>query len=482
MLRFVRVPLIAVTATIAAALTLGCPADPDGPSDGDDDAADDSADDSAGTGGEEGGTTGDDETVDPNAPKFYDDVLPMFIENCSSCHIEGGLGPFDLEDYETAKGLAEAIVASLGTRSMPPFNVDNSGECNTYLQARWLEEDQIQLVADWLEGGTQEGDPNAPRPDRPELDQLAGTDVLELSTPENYLPIADQSGPLDDYQCFLGELNEGDAPIYITGYEVVPGNPAVTHHMVGFLVNLEGDSAALGSNRSLIQTLDNASPDQPGWDCFGAAGNGVLVEGTPVTWAPGGGAFNFPEGTGIRIDPGYGLVMQTHYNLANGNGEDTTKVRLSIEDEVEREAVNALFDRFLISGLQGGGLEIPPNEESFVFTWDERLANFDGRIAEWDKVEVFGVLPHMHELGKRMQAQFVASGADGEETCGMYVDRWDFEWQQAFMYEEPIVLDPNDSVVVTCEWSSVGKDNPTQPGLGTQQEMCLLGIYAAEAN
>lgn len=476
MTRIAATPLCFALAFMSSA----CPADePTAPDSNGDEGADDTGDDEGDTAAATG--TGDADTgeaLDPNAPKFYDDILPLFIGNCSGCHVEGGLGPFDLENYETARDLGEAIVASTASRSMPPFNADNSGVCNTFEDARWLDEADIDLIAQWVEGGAQEGNPDAPRPDRPEFPALAGDTIVELSTPPGYLPLADQSGPLDDYQCFLGELNEGEDPIYITGYEVLPGNPQVTHHMVGFLVDLEGDSALFGSNRSLIQTLDEASPDQPGWDCFGAAGQGVRVEGTPVTWAPGGGAFNFPPGTGIRIDPGYALVMQTHYNLANGNGEDTTQVRLAVSDQVEREAVNALFDRFLFSGLQGGTLEIPPNEESFVYTWDERLSNFDPRIAEWDKVEIFGVLPHMHELGRRMQVEYVPSG-DGE-MCGMYVDRWDFSWQQAFMYAEPITLEPNDSVRVTCEWNSMGKTSATQPGLGTQQEMCLFGIYAAE--
>ena len=459
----------------------GCAADDksggdDGADSGDDDGAGDGAD-TSGTGSVDGGTTG--AQLDPNAPKFYDDILPLFIENCSSCHVPGGLGPFDLESYESARDLAEAIAVATAVRSMPPFNVDNSGECNTYQAARWLEDDEIETIAQWVEGGAQEGDPNAPQPARPEFDALRGDDILELSTPEGYQPVADQSGPIDDYQCFLGELNQGEAPIYITGYEVIPGNPAVTHHMVGFLVNLDGPSAAIGSNRGLMQLLDDASPDQPGWDCFGAAGQGVAVEGTPVTWAPGGGAFNFPEGTGIRIDPGYGLVMQTHYNLANGSGKDTTKVRLAISDEVEREAVNALFDRFLFSGLSGGGAEIPPNEEAYVYSWTQPIRDFDSRIAAWDKVEIFGALPHMHELGRRMQVRYLEAGEDG--TCGMYVDRWDFQWQQAFMYEKPFILSPNDSIEVTCEWNSMGRDTAVKPGLGTQQEMCLFGIYAAEA-
>jgi len=418
------------------------------------------------------------ETVDPNAPKFYDDVLPLLVQNCSSCHTADGIGPFDLEDYETAKGLAEAIEIATHTRSMPPFNADNSGACNTYKDARWLEDDELALITEWIEGGKQEGDSSLALPERPELPPLAGGDVVELETAAGYVPVADQSGPIDDYQCFLGEINNGDVPLYITGYEVLPGNPKVTHHMVGFLVDLDGDSASLGTNRALIQLLDEASPDQPGWDCFGAAGNGVAVEGTPVTWAPGGGAFNFPEGTGIRVDPGYGLVMQTHYNLANGTGEDTTKVRLAVSEEVEREAVNALFDQFLFSGLSGGNAEIPPGEEAFVYSWTQQIGNFDSRINQWEKVEIFGALPHMHELGSRMQVSYFEGG---EETCGMYLDRWDFQWQQAFMYDEPFILSPSDSIKVACEWNSEGLTSPTLPGLGTQQEMCLYGIYAAEA-
>jgi hypothetical protein len=78
-----------------------------------------------------------------------------------------------------------------------------------------------------------------------------------------------------------------------------------------------------------------------------------------------------------------------------------------------------------------------------------------------------------------MQADFIRAGT-GEETCGIYVDRWDFAWQQAFMYEEPFILDPGDSIRVTCDWDSSDRTSPTTPGLGTQNEMCLMGIYAAE--
>ena len=434
-----------------------------------------------GTSGETGGGSESGEVVDPNAPKFYDDILPLFIQHCSSCHVDGGIGPYNLEDYETAKGLAEVIEISTAERGMPPYNADNSGECHTFLSARWLEQEQIDLIAAWVEGGAQEGDPNAPQPDRPELPTLQGNDVLEMHTPDPYQPIADESGELDDYQCFLGDFNLTDQPRYITGYEVVPGNESVTHHLVGFLVNLEASAPLGGTNGDLIQSLDDASPDQPGWDCFGAAGQGVGVEGTPVTWAPGGGAFNFPEGTGIRIDPGYALVMQMHYNLVNGDGSDHTVVRLAMQDEVEREAVNALDDRFLATLFSGSPVEIPGGEESFIWQWSNRLSSFNSRIGSWKSVELFGMLPHMHEIGNRMEVKIIDGPASNPtEQCGIYVDRWDFNWQTAYMYENPITVSPSAQLSVTCEWDSSDRTGATLPGLGTGNEMCLIGVYAAE--
>lgn len=416
--------------------------------------------------------------VDPDAPTFYADVLPVIAAQCQGCHSDGGIGPFDLTDYATASALAPTLSAYTASRTMPPFVADNTGSCNTFADARWLSDDEIELFAAWEAAGAPEGDATLARPEPPAPDQLVGNDIVSLMSPPAYAPIADEAGGADDYQCFLVDPGVGDTARYVTGFEVVPGNPAVTHHLIGFLVNPEASTPLGGNNGALMQSLDDASPDQPGWNCFGAAGNGVLVEGTPVTWAPGGGAFNFPEGTGIRLDPGYRLVLQLHYNLAAGDGADQTEVRLSMADTVEREAVNALDDRFLATLFNGTNIEIPPGEESFVWKWQAPIREWDSRISGWEKVELLGMLPHMHGLGRRMQ---VTIHQGDTEQCGIYVDRWDFDWQQAFMYQTPIIVDPSDQLEIVCDWDSTSKDAPTTPGLGTNNEMCLLGIYAAEA-
>lgn len=414
----------------------------------------------------------------PDGPTFYADVLPVIAAQCQSCHSDGGIGPFDLTDYATASALAPTLTAYTASRTMPPFVADNSGACNTFADPRWLSDEEIDLFAAWEAAGAPEGDATLPRPEPPVPQVLVGEDIVSLLSPPAYAPVADDAGGADDYQCFLVDPGVGDVPRYLTGFEVVPGNPAVTHHLVGFLVDPAASTPLGGNNGDLMQSLDDASPDQPGWDCYGAAGNGVLVQGTPVTWAPGGGAFNFPEGTGIRLDPGHRLVLQMHYNLAAGDGADQTELRLSMADTVEREAVNALDDRFLRTLFNGTAVEIPPGEASFVWRWQAPIREWDSRISEWGEVELLGMLPHMHGLGRRMQ---VTIHRGDTEQCGLYVDRWDFDWQQAFMYEEPILVQPSDQLEIVCDWDSSLEDGPTTPGLGTNNEMCLLGIYVAQA-
>ena len=401
---------------------------------------------------------------------YYEDVLPVFVDNCLRCHEEGGVAPFVIENYEDAVAWGPAIRAAVQARTMPPYNADNSGVCNTFKDARWLSDDQIQMITDWVDGGTLEGDPSTPQPPMPPLNELKGETIVELATPE-YVPAVGANGnaKYDDYRCFPLVLDVGDSPRYLTGYEVIPGNDAVVHHAVGFKVDPNA-----GQNQVVMTLLDNKTPEA-GWECFGAAGEGVIPDGSPITWAPGGGALNFPEGTGIKFESGEILVLQMHYNLLNGDGPDTTQLRLSWADEVEREAWSVLDDPFLLSSLGGGGIELEAGKERVTFNWDTSVAAMVGHDGP---IDVLAILPHMHERGQRMQVNLKI---DGQDHCGIYVDRWNFNWQDSYYLERPFQMQPYDKLEVTCEWNTEGDSDPVQPGFGTQNEMCLIGIYAAAA-
>jgi mono/diheme cytochrome c family protein len=92
------------------------------------------------------------------------EISRLVYKNCISCHREGG-SSFSLVNYEEARPWAKAIKEEVLARRMPPWNaVKGFGE---FQDEKGLSQEQIQLVADWVEGGAPEGEKVlAPKPPR----------------------------------------------------------------------------------------------------------------------------------------------------------------------------------------------------------------------------------------------------------------------------------------------------------------------------
>lgn len=406
--------------------------------------------------------------------RYYEEVRPILAEHCGSCHAEGAVAPFALDTYERAVEWGPALAASVQSRAMPPFGVNNDGSCNTFAEARWLTDEQIATLTQWVDGGFEEGDASLPPPTAPVAKELSGA-VTELVLPEYEPQVVEQFGGFEDYHCFAMEP-QIDEPRFITGFDVIPGDPTTVHHVLGFRV-----IPGLLGNDATMAELDAQSPDVPGWECFGAAGDGVLPSGVPVTWAPGVGATLFPEGVGMRVDPGDLIVVQVHYNLAEGGGPDQTRVQLELAEEVERVAFQTLWDPFLFSRQFGGTpAELEPGTTDATYEWEdtiEQMLALDSTTQiPAEGFEVLALLPHMHERGRTMSIQIET--ADGMQ-CGADVDRWDFDWQQTYFLDEPISVTKDDKFHVACQWDTSGDVEPILPGFGTNDEMCLVGAIFA---
>lgn len=433
------------------------------------------------TGAEGSGTESGEGTAGEVAVEtlFYEDVAPIFANACNGCHRDQGVAPFSLESYEEARAWAEASVLAVEARVMPPFNINNDGSCNEYRDARWLGDDEIATLRAWVDAEMPEGDASLGMPPPPAPAALAGDRVVSLRTPGDYRPQAEgiEGAMYDDYQCFLVDPDlQEDA--FLVGFDVKPGDDRFVHHVLAF--NVDPTRMVNGkSNADLMAELDAESPDRAGWDCFAAAGDGVWVESIPVSWAPGTGATHYPGGTGIRLAAGQQIVVQMHYSLASGEaGPDGTEVQLELTDEVDREGTMVLVDGFLLSLLTGAG-SLPPGEESATFSWDMALGDVPNLHMDLDGAELLGILPHMHQRGRTMTVDI--QSADGAESrCAADVDRWDFSWQQAYFYETAMPVAGDDRLAVTCAWDTRGDDVPVGPGFGTDDEMCLVGLYLAE--
>jgi hypothetical protein len=408
----------------------------------------------------------DDESTDPRLT-YHDDVAPILALHCADCHVDGGLAPFAVDDYAAVAEWAAPIVESTTARTMPPYGADNSGACNTFTDARWLSDEEIAVLAQWLDDGALEGEPPAEPPVPPAPKPLPGPGIEELRTPSyEPLPETELGGVVDDYQCFL--LDPGiDETRYVVGYEVVPGNAAIVHHLLGFQV----DPATYG-NAETMQELDDASP--LGWDCRGAAGENVIPKAVPVGWAPGVGATLFPAGTGTPIGPDDVIVVQMHYNVANGSGTDETTIRLKYADEVAEPAIQSITDPFLEQAFGGAPPTLPAGVESATYEWTLPIGHIVDLPADTD-VEVWGFAPHMHQRGRKMHIRIERDGA--ADRCAAEIDRYDFAWQRLYFLERPLVAKAGDRLAVTCDWDTRGDSEPVLPGFTTAAEMCTLAIY-----
>lgn len=440
--------------------TAGCRNDDDG----NEDAADTDASD----------TEGADETgSQAERMTFWDDVAPVYFDHCVACHRDGGIAPFALDNYDDAVTWAGPSAAAVAERRMPPWLVTDDGTCGTFAGSRALPSADIEMIAAWAEGELAEGEP---RDDltTPELDELA--EALDYETPDFTPEIV--GGPLaefDEYRCFV--LDPGvDRDTFLTGYDVLPGNEAIVHHVLGIVLDPDAEGAQGMTNRETIESYDADSPDRAGWPCFEGAGPETTDDSIPIVWAPGQGAVEYPEGTGIEVSEGDIIVAQVHYNLADAGNigmSDQTTVRVRYEDDVQRPGVMLLPDLFLETIFDGDPDTLPPGEASVEYTWSIPLG-FVLPDFGTERLDLYGVLPHMHDFGHRIDMWL--SGPDGDE-CAAEVLQWDFDWQLMYFYDEPLALTGDKTLTVTCDYDTRGATEPVAPGWGTQNEMCLMGLF-----
>jgi hypothetical protein len=412
-------------------------------------------------------------TTEAGAVTFWQDVAPLYNEKCVRCHQEGGIGPFRLDDYASAKGNAGGELSMTAAGLMPPYQMVHDGTCGAFKDDVTLTAAQKALIKSWVEGGTLEGTKvSLTVPPTPKLDG-----ALDLKTPM-FSPVA-QGGALaaaDEYRCFLMDPpNAADA--FLTGYDVSPGDPTIVHHVILFTVDPTKNVGGGKTNADVIKALDDASPDRLGWPCFGAAGDGVDIDGVPVTWGPGQGVVRYPDGMGVPVPKAYKLVVQIHYNLADPTSagkSDSTTVHLRFTDHVSRQLGFLLPDPFLDSLAKMPPDTLPPGQKSTTYTWTQTGAQIG--VLGVPSVDLVAVMPHMHGRGVR---QFLKLGPAGALDCAGHLENWDFHWQQFYFYKTPVAITPTTQIQLSCEYDTSKDTSPVLPGWGTRNEMCLAVLMVA---
>ena len=381
-------------------------------------------------------------------------IASILQKNCQTCHRHGEVAPFTLTDYSDAKAWATEIAEYTQARLMPPWKpAPGYGD---FKNERQLTDAEIQMIAHWVEAGTPAGDLDSipPAPEFPDSWALGEPDwIAEMPVEYEIEPEGE-----DEYRQFIIPTNF-ETDMYVQAVDVQPGNRKTVHHVIAYL-DVNGEARKL-----------DAQDPKPGYVTEGT-GPGFDSEGTVGGWAPGVTPLVLPEGVGYLLPKGADIVMQVHYYRTGHLERDRSRLGLYFSKTAETAKLR-------IGDAINSDFVIPAGEN-----WYEVLAS------ETFKKDVYllATMPHMHLLGRDMR--LVAITPSGDKHDLIWIQDWDFNWQDVYHYREPLFLPAGTRVDLVAHFDN-SAENPANPhdppipvgwGEKTTDEMCIGFLYYVKAS
>ncbi|MEZ5382625.1 MAG: YceI family protein [Microthrixaceae bacterium] len=446
------------------------------------------------------------------SPSFATQVKPTLENSCASCHQAGEAGaPFwELTEAKDAVRVADGLALITKSRYMPPFLATDAGIPLQHDPR--LSDDEITAIGDWAAAGAPldvaEDEPIQP-PDDVELHPRADKTLTAEA------PYQGSTKLTNDYRCLIMDPKVTE-PTVVTGYEFVPDKNEFVHHALTFRMSAD--------QREGVEERDAKDPGT-GYECFGgvgAGGAGLSPSGRTRSsslvagWAPGARPGQYPDGAGLKLEPGDFFVTQIHYHyvhaappdqselvlqLGEGDPADYDDVRVSqylapaempcMPDEqgplCDREAaIDALTEEFGPSAATiANGLNAicgsTPEETANVDADGISTAECEHPVSAPGKL--LSVNGHMHELGRTFRMTLNPGTPD--EKILLDIDRWDFNWQFNYVPTEDIELTKDDTIKVECSWDRNLINPQFEPrwitwSEGTEDEMCFSTVATIE--
>ncbi|HVX63195.1 MAG TPA: redoxin domain-containing protein [Pirellulales bacterium] len=363
---------------------------------------------------------------------YSNQIARLLQQRCVECHRPGEIAPFPLTSYEEVVGWGETIREVIDQGRMPPWFA--SPEHGKFANDARLSDAERQLIYDWLDAGSPEGDPaRLPKP----RDFTVGWQIPE---PDQVLYIREE--PYDvpaegvvAYQYFMVDPGFTEDR-WIKAAEARPDNRNVVHHIVAIFV-------------------------PPGAKLRGGA------RGAMIGYAPGMPPNRFPEGAAMFVPAGSRILFQVHYTPNGSPQKDRSCIGLVYADPSE------------VKAKIGGGMapnrlfEIPPGAGNYEVTSKHRFK---------EDVRLVNMTPHMHLRGKSFR--YEAEYPDGRREILLDIPRYDFNWQLRYQLAEPKLLPKGTTLRCTAHFDNsadnVANPDPTKAvrwGDQTWEEM-MIGYFS----
>ena len=360
-----------------------------------------------------------------DAVTFTEDVAPIFAANCVGCHRPGGIAPFSLLDYETARQRAARIAEATADRAMPPWKP--VAPAGAFAGERRLSDADIGMIGRWAAGGAPQGPPAAAVAPPDATDWQLGPPDLVVSLSEPYVLAG---GGADVYRKFVLPVPTEEER-WVRAVEIRPGPASPIHH-----ATIRIDTTGRARERDAEDPL-------PGY-------GGFMVEtarfppGHVLGWAPGRMVAEQSDELSWALAPGSDFVLQLHMQPGTASVSVQPEVGLYFADAPATiEPVSVI--------LQSMTIDIPAGESAHVVRDAFRLP-----VA----LDLLAIYPHAHYLGRDVRA--TATLPDGTERMLLRIDDWDFDWQDEYRYRTPVHLPAGTRVEMHYVYDN-SAGNPRNP-------------------
>ena len=379
---------------------------------------------------------------EPREPTTFNrDIAPIIFQHCATCHRPEGSAPFSLLDYSDVIAHAEQIAFVTQSRYMPPWKPKRG--YGRFVGERGLTDEEIVTIQRWIEEGEEEGaETDLPPPPQWATNWELGSPDLIAQMPTSYTLRAD--GP-DVFRNFVIPLPVEKAR-YVRAIEFKPDNARIVHH------------ATMMVDRSGAARRKDGLDGEPGFDgmSFGEAQD---ADGHFLGWTQGKTPYAGSDSLAWRLEPNTDLLLQLHM-LPTGKVEPIqSSVGLFFAETppTRRPAMLRLGRK---------DIDIPAGKSDYLIRDTYKLPV---------DVEVLTIYPHAHYLGAETRAY--AELPDGKELGLIWIEDWDFNWQDDYRFAEPVFLPAGATVVMeyTYDNSANNPRNPHDP-----PERVRYGLHSAD--
>lgn len=374
---------------------------------------------------------------------FNRDLAPIVFRQCTPCHRPGQPAPFVLQTYADATNHVEAMLAAVQARRMPPWQADPA--CGPFLNARMLTTNEMALLVSWVESGMKEGEAKdlPPAPVFSTRWQLGKPDLV--ATPGQAYRL--QATKDDTYYNLVIPLAL-DRPRYVRAVEFSPGTAGLVHH------------AFLRLDRSgKCRELDAATPE-PGFPGVHLPSGVFSSDSQFLSWQPGRGPSEVPEGMTWPLQPGTDLILQLHLAPTKVPGDVQPSVGFHFSDAPpSRRGYKLRLTSFTFV--------VPPGASNHVVREEFTLPVGARMVA---------LLPHAHRLAQRVNVSVAPPGGDVRQV--LRIPRWDFDWQTDYNLSPELPLPAGTTIAAEFVYRNEGS-GPVAYGPRTSDEMAELWVLLA---